>query len=64
MDYCAIGYNPNGRIGAFTTGELEIVKSSARAFRRRDKYGMRVYPVVKVMTWEGWISESGDNNNG
>lgn len=32
---------------------MTINKAKARTYKRK-KNGMRVYPVVKVMTWEEW----------
>ncbi len=51
-DYVAIGYDVSGRIKAFTAGTLEICKSAAKAYKRKDKNGFRVYPIVKVMSLE------------
>lgn len=52
-DYVAVAYNVAGYVKAFTTGTLETCKAAARAYKRK-KNGMRVYPVVQVMTWEKW----------
>ena len=50
-DYVAIGFDVAGYVRAFTTGTLNACKAAARTYKRK-KNGMRVYPVVKVMTWE------------
>lgn len=36
------------------------IKAAARTYKRK-KNGMRVYPVVKVMTWEEWSHEELDH---
>lgn len=53
QDYVAVGYDVAGNVRAFTTGTLECCKSAAKAYRRTEK-GFRVYPTVKVITWEEW----------
>lgn len=50
-DYVAIGFDVAGYVRAFTTGTLNACKAAARTYKRK-KNGMRVYSVVKVMTWE------------
>ena len=52
-DYVAIGFDVAGYVRAFTTGTLNACKAAARTYKRK-KNGMRVYPVVKVITWEEW----------
>ena len=52
-DQVAIGFDVAGYVRAFTTGTLNACKAAARTYKRK-KNGMRVYPVVKVMTWEEW----------
>ena len=52
-DYVAVGFDVAGYVRAFTTGELSVCKATAKAYRRK-KNGMRVYPMVKVMTREEW----------
>lgn len=53
QDYVAVGYDVAGNVRAFTTGTLECCKSAVKAYRRTEKR-FRVYPTVKVMTWEEW----------
>lgn len=53
VDYVAVGFDVAGYVKAFTTGTLNCCKAAARVYRRK-KNGMRVYPVVKVMTWQEW----------
>jgi len=57
-DYVAVGYDVAGNIRAFTVGTLECCKSAAKVYRRT-KNGMRVYPIVKVMTLEEWDAAVG-----
>lgn len=52
-DYVAIGFDVAGYVRAFTTGTLNACKAAVRTYKRK-KNGMRVYPVVKVVTWEEW----------
>lgn len=52
-DFVAVGFDVAGYVRAFTTGTHNACKAAARAYKRK-KNGMRVYPVVKVMTMEEW----------
>lgn len=56
-DYVAIGFDVAGYVRAFTTGTLNACKAAARTYKRK-KNGMRVYPVVKVMTWKNGAVKS------
>lgn len=53
IDYVAVGYDAIGKVRAFSTGTKDCCQSAAKAYRRK-KDGFRVYPTVKVMTWEEW----------
>ena len=53
VDYVAVGFDVSGYVKAFTTGTLNTCRAAARAYKRK-KNGMRVYPVVKIMTVEEW----------
>lgn len=63
QDYVAVGYDSAGNVRAFTTGTFDVCQSSAKVFRRKEK-GLRVYPVVKVMTREEWDKSLSLGGNG
>ena len=50
-DYVAIAYDVMGNVKAFTVGDLEVCKNSAKCYRRRYK-GFRVYPKVEIIPAE------------
>lgn len=60
VDFVAVAFDIAGNVKAFTTGTENTCKAAARTYKRK-KNGFRVYPVVKVMTWEEWeeIKEGG-----
>lgn len=61
QDYVAVGYDVAGEVRAFTTGTLECCESAAKVYRRKEN-GFRVYPTVKIMTWDEWRDSVKEQN--
>lgn len=56
-DFVAVALDAAGNVKAFTTGTENASKAAAKVYRRKEN-GLRVYPIIKVMTTEKWETMS------